>query len=208
MIVLLQFLLSISQAQDRGIRYRSCQLVCKLLSNLSEDAQIDDDLYNLIYETLLERLYDKVPAVRVQAVRALARLQDPTNDQCIIIEKYVELISKDSSPDVRRAILANVAVNAITLPEVIQRTKDVKESVRRVAYQVLAERVGIKSLSIDQRLELLQSGLKDRSNGIQLICKGKLLTNWLVSLGSNILALLQHLDVENATKTVQTVLNV
>ncbi|EDV20086.1 uncharacterized protein TRIADDRAFT_32599, partial [Trichoplax adhaerens] len=207
MIFLLQFLLSINQAQDRGIRYRSCQLVCKLLNNLSEDAQIDDDLYNLIYEAMLERLYDKVPAVRIQAVRAVARLQDPTDEDCIVIKKYIELISKDSSAEVRRAVLANIAINALTLPEIIERTKDIKESVRRVAYQVLAERVGIKSLTINQRLDLLENGLKDRSKGIQLICKGKLLTNWLVSLGSNVLVLLQHLDVENATKTIQSVLN-
>ncbi len=73
-------------ANDRAVRFRCCQMVNKLLNNMGEEAQIDDDLYDKIYECMLQRLRDKFPIVRVQAVFALGRLQDPTDKDCPIIE--------------------------------------------------------------------------------------------------------------------------
>lgn len=60
-------------------------MVNKLLTNLGENALIDDDLYDRIYDCMLQRLRDKIPIVRVQAVLALARLQDPLDKDCPII---------------------------------------------------------------------------------------------------------------------------
>ena len=45
----------------------------------------------------------------------------------------------------------------------LERTHDVKESVRRLAYLVLAEKVHMKALTIAQRIRLLQDGLSDRA---------------------------------------------
>lgn len=53
---------------------------------MGEEAVIDDELYSNIYDTMLHRLQDKVPSVRVQAVLALARLQDPRNKECPVIK--------------------------------------------------------------------------------------------------------------------------
>ena len=52
---------------------------------MGDDAQIDDELYDRIYECMLQRLRDKFPIVRVHAVLALGRLQDPTDHDCPII---------------------------------------------------------------------------------------------------------------------------
>lgn len=49
---------------------------------MPENAQIDDDLFDKINETMLIRLKDKIPNVRIQAVLALSRLQDPKDDEC------------------------------------------------------------------------------------------------------------------------------
>ena len=70
-------------------------MVNKLLTSLNEDAQIDDDLYDRIYECMLQRLRDKFPSVRVQAVFALSRLQDPRDNDCPIIKGkvHVQLVS-------------------------------------------------------------------------------------------------------------------
>ena len=72
-------------ARDRAVRFRACQLVNKLLNNMGEDADIDDDLYNGIYDSMLIRLRDTIPVVRVQAVMALARLQNPEEADCPVI---------------------------------------------------------------------------------------------------------------------------
>ena len=70
-------------------------MINKLLNNLSEEAQIDDDLYDKIYECMLQRLRDKFPSIRVQAVLALSRLQDPRDMECPIIKgsKYKLLVA-------------------------------------------------------------------------------------------------------------------
>lgn len=52
---------------------------------MPENAQIDDDLFDKINEAMLIRLKDKVPNVRIQAVLALSRLQDPKDDECPVV---------------------------------------------------------------------------------------------------------------------------
>ena len=59
---------------------------------MGEDAQIDDELYDRIYERMLQRLRDLFPIVRIQAVFALARLQDPTDEDCPIINGQFDTI--------------------------------------------------------------------------------------------------------------------
>ena len=83
------FLLQSHSAKDRGVRFRCCQLVNKLLTNLGEDAQIDDELYDRLYECMLERLKDKWPVVRYHAVMAMSRLQDPSDENCPVIKGLV-----------------------------------------------------------------------------------------------------------------------
>ena len=53
---------------------------------MGEEASIDDDLYSKIYDAMLQRLMDKIPNVRVQAILALGRLQDPKNKECPVIK--------------------------------------------------------------------------------------------------------------------------
>jgi len=50
------------------------------------------------------------------------------------------------------------------------RTQDVTESVRKLAYRILAEKVNIRSMSIAQRMQLLSNGLNDRSDSIKELC--------------------------------------
>ena len=47
----------------------------RLLKLLGDDAEIDDELYQKIFDNMLERLKDKVAEIRAQAVTALQRLQ-------------------------------------------------------------------------------------------------------------------------------------
>lgn len=52
---------------------------------MPENAEIDDDLFDKINEAMLARLRDKFPSVRVQAVLALSRLQDPKDENCPVV---------------------------------------------------------------------------------------------------------------------------
>ena len=74
---LFAWLLDHHEVEGADARLRVCQLLNKILKYMGEEACIDDDLYNKIYDGMLERLKDKVAEIRAQAVTALQRLQDP-----------------------------------------------------------------------------------------------------------------------------------
>ncbi|KAJ8026278.1 Condensin complex subunit 3 [Holothuria leucospilota] len=208
MLFMFDFLLLSHNANDRAVRFRVCQLVNKLLNSLGDDAQIDDDLYNRIYNCMLQRLKDKCPTVRIQAVTALARLQDPEDAECPVITAYLYLLKHDPQYEVRRMILSCIAPTRKTLHPILERTRDVKDTVRKVAYLVLSEKVSIKSLTIEQRVKLLRDGLQDRSESIVETCSTKLLQSWLRTFAGNILEVLHALDVEYNSDVGEMAVNV
>ncbi|XP_008684034.1 condensin complex subunit 3 [Ursus maritimus] len=204
---LFTFLLKSHEANSNAVRFRVCQLINKLLGSMPENAQIDDDLFDKINEAMLIRLKDKIPNVRIQAVLALSRLQDPKDDECPVVNAYATLIENDSNSEVRRAVLSCIAPSAKTLPQIVGRTKDVKEAVRKLAYQVLAEKVHMRAMSIAQRVMLLQQGLNDRSDAVKQAVQKHLLQGWLRFTEGNILELLHRLDVENSSEVAVSVLH-
>ncbi|NXG24149.1 CND3 protein, partial [Grallaria varia] len=201
------FLLESHKANSHAVRFRTCQLVNKILGNMPENAQIDDDLFDKINEAMLIRLKDKFSNVRIQAVLALSRLQDPKDENCPVVNIYNTLLENDSNSEVRRAVLSCIAPSARTLPVIVGRTMDVKEAVRKLAYEVLAEKVHMRALSIAQRVKLLQQGLNDRSDAVKEVMKKKLLQAWLQFTEGDVLELLHRLDVENCPEVAIPVLN-
>ncbi|XP_063281840.1 condensin complex subunit 3, partial [Pelobates fuscus] len=204
---LFNFLLQSHTANSMAVRFRVCQLVNKLLVNLPENAQIDDDLFDKIHDAMLIRIKDKVPNVRIQAVLALARLQDPTDPNCPVSNAYTHLLENDSNAEVRRAVLSCIAPSVQTLPKIVGRTMDVKEPVRKLAYQVLSEKVHIRALSIAQRVKLLQQGLNDRSEAVKEVMQKKVIQAWLRYTEGDVLELLHRLDVENSPEVAVSALN-
>ncbi|NP_062311.1 condensin complex subunit 3 [Mus musculus] len=204
---LFTFLLQSHEANSSAVRFRVCQLTNKLLGNMPENAQIDDDLFDKINEAMLIRLKDKIPNVRIQAVLALSRLQDPKDDDCPVVDAYVNVIENDSNPEVRRAVLSCIAPSAKTLSKIVGRTKDIKDTVRKLAYQVLAEKVHMRAMSIAQRVLLLQQGLNDRSDAVKQAVQKHLLQGWLRFTEGNILEFLHRLDVENSSDVAVSVLH-
>uniref|UniRef100_A0A8B9P9N2 Non-SMC condensin I complex subunit G n=2 Tax=Apteryx owenii TaxID=8824 RepID=A0A8B9P9N2_APTOW len=201
------FVLESHNANSHAVRFRACQLVNKLLGNMPENAQIDDDLFDKINEAMLIRLKDKFSNVRIQAVLALSRLQDPKDENCPVVNIYNTLLENDSNSEVRRAVLSCIAPSARTLSKIVGRTMDVKEAVRKLAYEVLAEKVHMRALSIAQRVKLLQQGLNDRSDAVKEVMKKKLLQAWLQLTEGDVLELLHRLDVENCIEVAIPVLN-
>nr|XP_056711326.1 condensin complex subunit 3 [Euleptes europaea] len=184
-------------ANSKGVRFRVCQLINKLLGSLPENAQIEDELFDKINSAMLVRVKDRVPNVRIQAVLALSRLQDPKDSDCPVVNVYCSLIENDSNSEVRRAVLSCIGPSAKTLSKIVGRTMDVKETVRKLAYQVLAEKVHMKALTIAQRVKLLQQGLNDRSDSVKEVVQKQLLQAWLRLAEGNALELLHRLDVES-----------
>ncbi|XP_041640826.1 condensin complex subunit 3 [Cheilinus undulatus] len=195
------FLLESHKANSHAVRFRVCQLINKLLGSMAENAQIDDDLFDRIHQAMLVRVTDKFPNVRIQAALAMTRLQQPKDPDCPTINAYMLILENDANAEVRRAVLSCIAMSPRTLPRVLKRTRDIKENVRKLAYQVLADKVHIKALSIAQRVSLLQQGLRDTSEAVRDVVISRLLPSWLLRLDGNIIELLHRLDVENCAET-------
>lgn len=206
LVKLIQFLLNNHEANSQAVRFRVCQLINKILNHMGEEAVIDDELYSNIYDTMLHRLQDKIPSVRVQAVLALARLQDPRNKECPVIKAYRYHLSMDPNSDVRRAVLTSIAITFQTLPDILERTRDVRDLVRRQAFEVISRKVHLKSLTIAQRVRLIAEGLTDRSDVVRGAVEKNLIQSWLRMVNGNVLDLLSCLDVETAVKEAELAL--
>ncbi|XP_034544022.1 condensin complex subunit 3 [Notolabrus celidotus] len=195
------FLLESHKANSHAVRFRVCQLINKLLGSMAENAQIDDDLFDQIHQAMLIRVTDKFPNVRIQAALAMTRLQQPKDPDCPTINAYMLILDNDSNAEVRRAVLSCIAMSPRTLPKVLKRTRDIKENVRKLAYQVLSDKVHIKALTIAQRVGLLQQGLRDTSEAVRDVVCSRLLPSWLLRLDGNVIEMLHRLDVENCAHT-------
>ncbi|XP_034045093.1 condensin complex subunit 3 [Thalassophryne amazonica] len=195
------FLLESYKANSHAVRFRVCQLINKLLGSMAENAQIDDDLFDSIHQAMLIRITDKFSNVRIQAALAMTRLQQPQDPDCPTINAYMQILENDSNAEVRRAVLSCIAMSPRTLPRVLKRTRDIKENVRKLAYEVLADKVHIKALTIAQRVSLLQQGLHDPSEVVREVVCSRLLPAWLLRLDGNVIELLHRLDVENCAQT-------
>ena len=80
------------------------------------------------------------------------------------------MLEYDLSADVRRAVLSSVAATTRTVAVILERTRDVKDVVRRLAYKVIAEKIHVRALTIAQRVHLLRQGLNDRT-GRTFLCR-------------------------------------
>lgn len=77
-------------------------------------------------------------------------------------------MSTDPSADVRRAVITNIAISSHSIRSILERTHDVKDSVRRTAYLTLSK-LGVQRFTIKQRVRLLTDGLKDHSGDLYLL---------------------------------------
>ncbi|RMD40589.1 hypothetical protein DV735_g4526, partial [Chaetothyriales sp. CBS 134920] len=145
-------LLPYTCAKDRTVRYRATQLVAQILAVLSS---IDDDLYRMIRHELIKRLYDKVPAIRLEAAETAAA---PS-----LLEKLFDVLQNDSNADVRRKLLLTLPITPNTLPYLLERARDKDAPTRRALYSRLLPKLGdFRHLSVSMREKLLRWGLRDR----------------------------------------------
>jgi condensin complex subunit 3 len=197
-----QYIIRKTDARDWAPRFRACQILSQTLKALPEDAELGDAIWDEIYVRMRDRLDDRAPAVRAEAVCAVQRLQDPTDPADPIVSRFIEMMQEDPSGDVRKTVVCNVAICKATLKEIVHRTRDVHPPTRRASFRVLANYVNIKNLKISQRTELLSDGLKDRDEKVQKEC-AKMCLSWLANCEQDVLTLLRLVDVEVRNKRYQ-----
>ncbi|KAJ1653164.1 chromosome condensation complex Condensin, subunit G [Dispira simplex] len=199
---LMHHLLKGFNAKDKAVRQRVCQLVALCVNSLGE---IDEELYQELKVRLFERIHDKEPAIRVQAVVALCRLQngeeETSNGQLDNVTKtLLNILRYDPSAEVRRAVLVSIVKSPLTLPRILERSRDLDTVNRRFVYLKVMKEIGdFRILSIDAREKLLSHGIQDREASVKQACVRMLAEHWLGYTNNNLVELLERLDVVNST---------
>ncbi|CAO3691481.1 unnamed protein product [Umbelopsis ramanniana] len=195
---LLTHLLKGITVRDKAVRLRCCQIIALSINSLGE---IDEDLYQKLKKSLFERVRDKEYSVRIQAVTALSRLQNADDEEDevdgrTVSEKLIDIMQHDPSPEVRRVVLFNLDQTKRSIPYIIERARDIDPINRRFVFiKPMSEIQDFRMLSISQRHQLLDAGLKDR-DALVLKAVSKMISNhWIKHADHNLLEFLERLDV-------------
>lgn len=179
----------------QSVRFRLCQFVNSLLNSMSSEAVLDDGVCNSIIKYMLDRMKDSCSQVRVQAVKALQRLQYPDDPNDKIVRTYLFHLSHDMSSDVRMAILTAIGRNYRTIPPIMERLWDVDERVRRHTFIHMSS-YSVKSYKVAQRVTFLEQGLNDHSEKVRDIVASVFLPQWLETYQKNYISFVAALKLD------------
>lgn len=129
-------LLRLAAAKDKAVRFRVVQLIGQMFERMGEDVEVSDALFERVEEVMLERCRDKVPLVRAWAIKALSRLQDPSNTADVVTAELLRLMNDDPAKEVRMAALMTAAPSRQAIKATLARVRDVSPEVRKHALQV------------------------------------------------------------------------
>uniref|UniRef100_A0A182M4E0 Nuclear condensin complex subunit 3 C-terminal domain-containing protein n=1 Tax=Anopheles culicifacies TaxID=139723 RepID=A0A182M4E0_9DIPT len=186
----------------RRVRFRICQLVNLILNALGTDAALDDTICDKILRYMLERIRDASQDVRVQAVLALQRLQDPGSPEDPVVRAYVYHLDKDPSPKVRQAIISSLGRNYRLIPYILERLWDADEKVRRHTYMQMSC-YPVRQYKIDQRLKFLEQGLNDHSEAVRDVMRNVMIPQWIESYQRDYIAFVGALKLDADEKEME-----
>ncbi|XP_050073098.1 condensin complex subunit 3 [Anopheles maculipalpis] len=184
---------TISSAQS--VRFRICQLVNLILNALGTDAALDDSICDKILRYMLERIRDMSQHVRVQAVLALQRLQDPNSPEDPVVRAYIYHLDKDPSPKVRQTIITSLGRNYRLIPHLLDRLWDADERVRRHTYMQMSS-YPVRQYKVEQRLMFLEQGLGDHSEAVRKVMRNVMIPQWVESYQRDYVAFVEALKLD------------
>jgi condensin complex subunit 3 len=189
-------LLYTSDASNKAVRFRACQILSEVIMRLPDNAEVSNEVWDEVIDCMQRRMQDKVPIIRVYAVRALARFANDI-ENVNIVDLYKEALVSEQNAEVRKMLVLSIPPSNATALDIIERTLDVNDSVRKAAYRVLANKFPLQSLSIKLRTTILRRGLADRVPAVTTECIKMMKDAWLAKCcEGDPIALLKYLDVE------------
>jgi len=194
--IMLQYCMKYWNSKNRHVRLQICNLTGTLLNELDEEQEIDDEVWMMLQKRLLFRLKDKIPQVRKSAAIALNRLQDAQlRMECPIQQGLIELMDHDKNKVVRLEALKRIDLNADSLLEVYRRLRDRDAQIRAFAYQRL-RKVAFDALSVKDRVNAINTGLRDRNAKVREICSSLVIESWFSGVNGDVLKFLHMMDPE------------
>ncbi|KAF5277007.1 hypothetical protein FQR65_LT16086 [Abscondita terminalis] len=208
----LKFLLQCHNLHSEVVRFRVCQCLNQLLSNLM-DAELKEEICGEIEEAMLERLeVDNQAPVRCQAICAVYRLQDALNKDCRIVTRLRMHMNSDPSSMVRKVCTEKIHINRDVLVSLVLRTRDINSNVRLAALKRLS--ILPKALKISERHSVLINGFSDVSKTNVQYVRTHFVKSWFNLYENDYFSLIHSLrlcfaekDIEDSTKVIELIVN-
>ena len=191
----IRHLLLRSQAVEKNVRYRACQMVAGILGNMNPNTEISEETWFAMVETLSPRLRDKNTTVRLWAIKAVGLLQNSDETKRNqIIEEITRLMNSDTLASIRVAAIETILVTNQTLPMIIEKVKDIHKDVRIATLQKLAKDVTTKHITSIAKSFVINYGLNDREKEVKEATISLVLV-WIEQTGNKIPRFLHSLNL-------------
>ncbi|CBY12983.1 unnamed protein product [Oikopleura dioica] len=158
----LEALANMMTTRSAVIRSYSCDLIGKLLVDIPQEYELSLPVISNMTESLVTRANDQSSSVRLLALDALNRLQDPRNRDCPVTAQYLPLTRR-------------------TLSCTIDRCLDEDLRVRKEAVKKIADKVKYHVLTDVQVRSLLKHGLDDEPQ-VRDVVINNLIPGWLTHI--------------------------
>ncbi|KRZ59031.1 Condensin complex subunit 3 [Trichinella nativa] len=208
---ILKLMLRLMKVRNKAVRFRSCEFIGNLLNEMAdEEIELQDfeDIFEDLLKTLFLKTIDCCGRVRLAAIRPIAILQQPQDENCRAVGALVFLMKRDRMIEIRCQALKNIAVTKRTLPDLLERTRDRHPVMRMLAFKFIVKSIPPKFLTIKQRVLILEQGLNDTIDSIREYCESTLLFEWLKCFDNNMPNMLLRLNVIGNASICQKLLTV
>lgn len=81
-----------------------------MLSSLGPEEKLDERIFLKLQLNLVERLRDSNKKTQILAIKAASFLQTPHNKYCPIINSFMDLLKKESLPQIRMLLIESIAI--------------------------------------------------------------------------------------------------
>lgn len=179
------------QVAHENSRTNAVSFVCKFLSHIES---LDEEICKALKSALPERIRDRRPFIRAQAVLASRKFQDSKTTQ----DSFHHHFYYDPEPMVRKALIQIMDTNVFGYDFLVDSTLDSHESIRKIAFQRLGK-IDPKLLSQKQLHTIIHNGLIERERQVSYSFRTNTLDVWLNSLydGLDLYKLLESFDILN-----------
>ncbi|KAL3985069.1 hypothetical protein ACH3XW_37105 [Acanthocheilonema viteae] len=204
-------------------RYRCCRLITSIFEGIEEietdyeptrckeEGSLPTEVMDNLIRILQGRIYDKNPFVRAEVIRSLSilyRINDRNDDENgFDYIKYIVDALKDISRDVRIEAVHCVPLftesDISTFISMILMEND--SNVRRLAFSRIACNLHVRSLTVQQRMQLLKAAFASDDAMLRKITE-RMIMNWAGNDIVPLLNLLQHLDFLSESQITQQAL--
>lgn len=157
-IALIAYLLEKSSCKSTKVRKNALRLMHTILSIQGDYCDCD------LLAKIAEKLFDKEPSVRKEALKICIEFQHQhLNDSLTIQTTIKDIVRYDASHEIRKIGFLGLEISASTLNCILERCIDSNVSIRKVFWEKYFHKIDLTKLTHPQRIYLMKRGINERS---------------------------------------------